>query len=356
MFGRKMKGSAAAADSALEEQRAAGASSSASGPAGFWLRVLAAFADSALVFAAIVVIVIVCSFAGDLGEPLAFGLTTLVSLLYWPVMHASVRQATFGKAMLGLRVTDANGNRLSMLRSFGREFAKILSAIPLGIGFLMAAFTGKKRALHDMVASTLVERDGEAHIARTVAVTVVAYAAPMVAIPLVGTALFAGIAASVLGNIADEMKAPPTPPAVVAKPAAPKAAAPAPAPAPAAPAPAASAPVAAAPAGTSVAPAPAGAAKGAEVERATPAKEAAPSPGSAQAPAPKRAAPPDDAEVKAPGRSTARTQSASSERVAARAPAPAPAPAQEARPGIAPPECVIKPVMSDDEINACRRR
>jgi uncharacterized RDD family membrane protein YckC len=57
---------------------------------------------------------------------------------------------------MGLVVTDMNGNRISFLRATGRYFAKILSALILLIGYIIAAFTARKQALHDMLASTLV--------------------------------------------------------------------------------------------------------------------------------------------------------------------------------------------------------
>ena len=52
-------------------------------------------------------------------------------------------------------MTD-QGQRLSFLHATGRYFAKFISAIILGIGFLMIAFTDRKRGLHDMIAGTLV--------------------------------------------------------------------------------------------------------------------------------------------------------------------------------------------------------
>ena len=58
--------------------------------------------------------------------------------------------------MLGLVVTDLKGERISFMRATGRHFAKYISAFLLGIGFIMAAFTAKKQALHDMIADTLV--------------------------------------------------------------------------------------------------------------------------------------------------------------------------------------------------------
>jgi uncharacterized RDD family membrane protein YckC len=57
---------------------------------------------------------------------------------------------------IGIKVTDLNGNRISFGRATGRYFAKILSGMILMIGYIMAGFTEKKQALHDMIASCLV--------------------------------------------------------------------------------------------------------------------------------------------------------------------------------------------------------
>lgn len=76
--------------------------------------------------------------------------------LYYAGQESSMHQATLGKRALGIKVTDDNGQRLSFSHALGRWFAAALSHITLDIGFLMAAFTERKRALHDMVASTLV--------------------------------------------------------------------------------------------------------------------------------------------------------------------------------------------------------
>ena len=53
-------------------------------------------------------------------------------------------------------VTDANGNPISFGRATGRHFGKIISALTLLIGYIMAGFTEKKQALHDMIAGCLV--------------------------------------------------------------------------------------------------------------------------------------------------------------------------------------------------------
>jgi len=80
----------------------------------------------------------------------------VVGWVYFAVLESSSRQATLGKMALGLVVTDLTGQRIGFGRATGRYWAKLLSAITLLIGFLMAGFTRRKQALHDMVASTLV--------------------------------------------------------------------------------------------------------------------------------------------------------------------------------------------------------
>ena len=83
-----------------------------------------------------------------------------VGWLYFALMESSAKQATLGKLVLGVRVTDLSGNRIGFGRASGRFFGKILSGLILGIGYLMAAFTERKQGLHDLIAGTLVLRRG----------------------------------------------------------------------------------------------------------------------------------------------------------------------------------------------------
>lgn len=78
------------------------------------------------------------------------------SWLYHTLMESSRHQATLGKMALGIQVTDMNGNRISFSRANGRFFGKWLSGAIMNAGYLMAAFTEKKQALHDILASCLV--------------------------------------------------------------------------------------------------------------------------------------------------------------------------------------------------------
>jgi uncharacterized RDD family membrane protein YckC len=85
-------------------------------------------------------------------------IAVVVSWMYYALLESSGAQATPGKAALGLKVTDEEGRRISFARASGRHFAKIFSWLIVGIGFVMAAFTAKRQALHDKVAGTLVLR------------------------------------------------------------------------------------------------------------------------------------------------------------------------------------------------------
>lgn len=142
--------------------------------AGFWIRFVAALLDGLIIGAA--QSILVAPFFGfpwnqervdEYGDPIMFSgaiaTTWLVSLvggwLYGALMESSAKQATVGKMALGLKVTDLNGNRLTFANATGRHFGKYLSAIILGIGYIMAGFTAKKQALHDVMADTLVVYD-----------------------------------------------------------------------------------------------------------------------------------------------------------------------------------------------------
>ncbi|MBI4081047.1 MAG: RDD family protein [Candidatus Lambdaproteobacteria bacterium] len=73
-------------------------------------------------------------------------------------MESSTRKATLGKMCMKLTVTDLTGNRISLGRASSRFFAKLLSALIFGIGFLVVQATENRQALHDIMAGTLVIR------------------------------------------------------------------------------------------------------------------------------------------------------------------------------------------------------
>jgi len=83
-------------------------------------------------------------------------LAMIIQVLYFTFMESSKMQATVGKMALGLKVTDLEGNKLDFTKALVRNLCRILSNITMLIGYIIAAFTEKKQALHDMIAGTLV--------------------------------------------------------------------------------------------------------------------------------------------------------------------------------------------------------
>jgi uncharacterized RDD family membrane protein YckC len=80
----------------------------------------------------------------------------IVLMIYWILMEASPLQGSFGKLALGLVVVDQRGQRLSIPRAAGRNLLKFISVFTLFIGFMLAGWTRRKQALHDMIAGCFV--------------------------------------------------------------------------------------------------------------------------------------------------------------------------------------------------------
>lgn len=100
---------------------------------------------------------------GDAAQAASAGMTVLLyavaivaGWLYHALMESSSWQGTLGKRVLGIRVTDLDGNRVNFGRATGRYFGKIISGMICAVGFIMVLFTERKQGLHDMMASTLV--------------------------------------------------------------------------------------------------------------------------------------------------------------------------------------------------------
>lgn len=149
---------------------------------GFWLRFLAYLIDGAVILIGICVVavplVFLTGFGGFIGQihpeedwnergpwvimAAVFFFATIslvVTWLYHALMESSEWQATVGKKVLGLVVTDMDGRRVSFWRATGRHFAKIVTnMVPVFIGYILAGFTEKKQALHDMIAGCVILR------------------------------------------------------------------------------------------------------------------------------------------------------------------------------------------------------
>jgi serine/threonine protein kinase/uncharacterized RDD family membrane protein YckC len=86
---------------------------------------------------------------------LTLGLGISMKWLYF-ILFESCFKGTIGKIFLDLSVTDTRGRRLSIARANRRYWSKIFSTIPLYLGFFLAGWTSKKRALHDMITGTQI--------------------------------------------------------------------------------------------------------------------------------------------------------------------------------------------------------
>jgi uncharacterized RDD family membrane protein YckC len=154
--------------------------------AEFWLRAVAYLLDSIIMGAAVIPLFIVFAMMTgaaahlhnweDLprnGQPpdpalvaailsavfMMAAVALLITWLYHAYFESSTWQATPGKKVMSIYVTDLNGQRLSFLHATGRFFSKIVTGlIPFFLGYIMAAFTERRQALHDMIAGTLVLR------------------------------------------------------------------------------------------------------------------------------------------------------------------------------------------------------
>src|ERR1051325_5071702 len=111
-------------------------------------------------FIAIIIDVAILSLATGSVVVATFGMGVTLGFfapwLYEAFMMSSEWQATVGKRAMSIVVTDIDGKRVSFARATGRDFAKYVWALLLGIGFIIAAFTARRQALHDMIAETLV--------------------------------------------------------------------------------------------------------------------------------------------------------------------------------------------------------
>ena len=139
--------------------------------AGFWLRAVAYLLDSLVLgFIAALVIFLPLMERGAIPadnpwflyentsrQVLAMWLLVfMVSWLYFASFESSSWQATPGKKLLGLRVTDLAGRRVTFARASGRYLGKLIFGSILFVGFLFTPFTPRKQALYDLTAECLV--------------------------------------------------------------------------------------------------------------------------------------------------------------------------------------------------------
>lgn len=132
-------------------------------PAGFWRRMAAYGLDMVLLFASFMLLVVldnmILGTAGTLFPTTDEGWNGLSMVTYWLYsagFEASKWQGSVGKRIMGIRVTDMQGERIGFGRASGRHWAKLISGLAAGLGYLVIPFTQHKRGWHDMIADCRV--------------------------------------------------------------------------------------------------------------------------------------------------------------------------------------------------------
>lgn len=134
--------------------------------AGFWKRSVASLIDGVILLIPwcmifFLLVGLACiDYCSDEQVGIVFWIAIIVNFfisgIYYAVTESSQTQATMGKMAMGIIVTDLEGKRISLGKASGRYIGKLISTLTLYIGFIMAAFTEKKQALHDQIADCLV--------------------------------------------------------------------------------------------------------------------------------------------------------------------------------------------------------
>ena len=135
--------------------------------AGFWRRAAAMFVDGLLLFFPDAIV------RTSLGLPTPFAMHTLrddetgrllavlvamtaVWWLYCALLESSHWRGTLGQQLMGVRVGDREGRRISFGRASVRYFAQWVSMVICGLGYLFNLWTPRRQTLHDMIAGCVL--------------------------------------------------------------------------------------------------------------------------------------------------------------------------------------------------------
>jgi uncharacterized RDD family membrane protein YckC len=134
--------------------------------AGFWSRFCAAMIDGIIFRLIGSIFTHALSIGNEKGLSGWDVIETLCYWFYYAGLESSEHQGTLGKQVMGIVVTDMEGNRISFGRATGRHFGRFLSAITFLVGYIMMSFNDKRQTLHDCLAGTLVQVNRRASIDR----------------------------------------------------------------------------------------------------------------------------------------------------------------------------------------------
>ena len=110
--------------------------------AGFLKRFVAAFIDGLLF--------------GGVGLALQNNAFSCLGIVYETILISQWNGQTIGKKIMGIKVVSTSGGKLDWLKAFIRAISKILSTIPLGLGYFWMLWDDKSQTWHDKIADTIV--------------------------------------------------------------------------------------------------------------------------------------------------------------------------------------------------------
>ncbi|KZZ84081.1 RDD family protein [Bacillus sp. SJS] len=139
---------------------------------GFWIRFAASLIDFVILFTCFYIPFLPIIF----GEPpesitpviLIYAAEYIAGLAYFIIMPVTSWQGTIGKKLLGLKIVNEHGGRLTIGKSILRYLSFTVSALILYIGFIMDGFTSRKQALHDMMVKTYVVKSRTSSVAEPI--------------------------------------------------------------------------------------------------------------------------------------------------------------------------------------------
>ncbi len=131
--------------------------------AGFWRRFAATLVDGTILWFPPSILRVALGMplldtsGSSSDEELFITLLTLVLCwFYAALLESSARQATLGQQLLGIRVMDVEGRRITFGRATGRYFGQLLSAVLCGVGYLFNLWTSRRQTLHDLVSGCVL--------------------------------------------------------------------------------------------------------------------------------------------------------------------------------------------------------
>jgi uncharacterized RDD family membrane protein YckC len=143
--------------------------------AGFASRFSAFAVDLVFLTAIFIIVLAAISFTASVlaGKSIHFNRSdtwVVVAYAVWAFIYFAhfwgLNGKTTGGALFGVQVVTTDGGDVSLRRAIGRALVFPLSFLILGLGFLGILWGDRRRALHDVIAGTVVIYSWDAQAAR----------------------------------------------------------------------------------------------------------------------------------------------------------------------------------------------